>query len=69
MDVLMSEVNIVGIALSCNTFPSVIAEMAAGTYPQQGWVETIPFAGLIENGFERLHRQQGMKILVDVAAG
>jgi (R,R)-butanediol dehydrogenase/meso-butanediol dehydrogenase/diacetyl reductase len=66
MEVLMSEVNIVGIALSCNTFPSVIAEMAAGTYPQRGWVETIPFAGLIENGFERLHRQQGMKILVDV---
>jgi len=68
MDVLMSEVNIVGIALSCNTFPSVIAEMAAGTYPQAGWVETIPFAGLIENGFDRLHRQQGMKILVDVGA-
>ena len=68
MDVLMSEVNIVGIALSCNTFPSVIEEMAAGTYPQAGWVETIPFAGLIENGFERLHRQQGMKILVDVGA-
>jgi (R,R)-butanediol dehydrogenase / meso-butanediol dehydrogenase / diacetyl reductase len=68
MDVLMSEVNIVGIALSCNTFPSVIEEMSAGTYPQAGWVETIPFAGLIENGFERLHRQQGMKILVDVGA-
>jgi (R,R)-butanediol dehydrogenase / meso-butanediol dehydrogenase / diacetyl reductase len=68
MDMLLTEVNIVGVALSCNTFPSVIEEMAAGTYPQEGWVETIPFAGLIENGFERLHRQQGMKILVDVGA-
>jgi hypothetical protein len=57
-----------GIALSCNTFPSVIAEMASGTYPQQGWVETIPFAGIIRDGFERLHRQQGMKILVDVGS-
>ncbi len=39
----MSEVKISGIALSCNTFPSVIDEMAAGTYPLEGWVETIPF--------------------------
>jgi (R,R)-butanediol dehydrogenase/meso-butanediol dehydrogenase/diacetyl reductase len=67
MDMLMTEVHISGIALSNNTFPSVIREMAAGTYPMEGWVETIPFEGLIENGFERLRRQQGMKILVDVA--
>lgn len=67
MDMLMSEVRISGIALSCNTFPDAISEMAAGTYPVEGWVEKIPFAGLIEQGFERLHRQEGMKILVDVA--
>lgn len=66
MDMLMSEVQISGIALSCNTFPSVIAEMAAGTYPTAGWVETIPFEDLLSAGFERLHRQEGMKILVDV---
>jgi hypothetical protein len=47
----------------------VIAEMAAGAYPAQGWVETIPFDGLIRAGFERLHRQEGTKILVDIAAG
>jgi hypothetical protein len=41
--------------------------MASGAYPQQGWVETIPFDGLIDQGFERLHRQEGTKILVDVA--
>jgi (R,R)-butanediol dehydrogenase/meso-butanediol dehydrogenase/diacetyl reductase len=67
MEMLMSEVKISGIALSCNTFPSVIEEMAAGTYPLEGWVETIPFDNLLEDGFERLHRQEGMKILVDLA--
>lgn len=66
MDMLMTEVEISGIALSCNTFPRVIEEMAAGTYPLQGWVETIPFERLLSDGFERLHRQEGMKILVDV---
>jgi (R,R)-butanediol dehydrogenase/meso-butanediol dehydrogenase/diacetyl reductase len=67
MELLMSEVKISGIALSCNTFPSVIDEMAAGTYPLEGWVETIPFERIMSDGFERLHRQEGMKILVDVA--
>ncbi len=66
MEMLMSEVHVSGIALSCNNFPSVIAEMAAGSYPPEGWVETIPFEQLIHAGFERLHRQEGMKILVDV---
>jgi (R,R)-butanediol dehydrogenase/meso-butanediol dehydrogenase/diacetyl reductase len=67
MDMLMSEVQISGIALSNNTFPSVIAEMAAGAYPAEHWVESIPFQNLLSDGFERLHRQQGMKILVDIA--
>ena len=67
MDILMSEARITGVALSCNAFPSVIQEMAAGAYPCAGWVETIAFNSLIESGFERLHRQEGAKILVDVA--
>ena len=54
------------IALSCNTFPSVIDERAAGTYPLAGWVESIPFDNILRDGFERLHRQEGMKILVDI---
>lgn len=66
MEILMSEARITGVALSCNAFPSVIEEMAAGAYPAHGWVESIPFAGLISAGFERLHRQEGTKILVDV---
>ena len=68
MDILMSEARITGVALSCNAFPSVIKEMASGTYPSAGWVETIPFDGLIRDGFERLHRQEGTKILVDVGS-
>lgn len=66
MDILMSEVRITGVAQSCNAFPSVIEQMSAGTYPMEGWVETIPFDGLIRLGFERLHRQEGTKILVDI---
>jgi (R,R)-butanediol dehydrogenase/meso-butanediol dehydrogenase/diacetyl reductase len=67
MEILMSEARITGVALSCGAFPSVIAEMAAGAYPAEGWVETIPFPQLIRDGFERLHRQEGVKLLVDVA--
>jgi (R,R)-butanediol dehydrogenase / meso-butanediol dehydrogenase / diacetyl reductase len=68
MDILMSEAKITGVALSCNAFPSVIAEMAAGAYPAQGWVESIPFEGVVRDGFERLHRQEGTKILVEVGS-
>jgi len=65
-DVLMSEVRITGVAMFCNTFPHVIADMEAGAYPVEGWVETIPFERLLSDGFERMRRQEGMKILVDV---
>jgi (R,R)-butanediol dehydrogenase/meso-butanediol dehydrogenase/diacetyl reductase len=68
MEILMSEARITGVALSCGAFPSVIAEMAAGAYPPDGWVEKIRFAQLIRDGFERLHRREGVKLLVDVAA-
>jgi len=68
-DLLMPEVYLTGVALSVNAFPSVIAEMARGSYPLEGWVETIPFDGVIEQGIERLRRQEGMKIVVDVARG
>jgi (R,R)-butanediol dehydrogenase / meso-butanediol dehydrogenase / diacetyl reductase len=66
-DLLMPEVRLTGVALSVNAFPAVIAEMARGSYPLEGWVETIPFDGIIEQGIGRLRRQQGMKIVVDVA--
>ena len=42
-DLLLPEVKLTGVAMSVNAFPSVIAEMARGSYPLDGWVETIPF--------------------------
>jgi (R,R)-butanediol dehydrogenase / meso-butanediol dehydrogenase / diacetyl reductase len=65
-DLLMPEVRLTGVAMSVNAFPSVIDEVARGSYPLEGWVETIPFAHLIDRGLERLRRQQGMKILVQL---
>jgi len=67
LDFLMSEVRITGVAMFNNAFPLVIADMAAGAYPTQGWVETIPFDRLLSDGFERMRRQEGMKILVDLS--
>ena len=67
-DLLMPEVNITGVAMSVNAFPSVIDAMARGDYPLDDWVETIPFENLVEGGLERLRRQEGLKILVDVAS-
>jgi (R,R)-butanediol dehydrogenase / meso-butanediol dehydrogenase / diacetyl reductase len=65
-DLLMPEIRLTGVAMSVNAFPSVIEEVARGSYPLDGWVETIPFAQLIGNGLERLRSQQGMKILVQM---
>jgi hypothetical protein len=44
----------------------VIEQTASGAYPTEGWVETVAFDKLLSDGFERLHRQEGTKILVDV---
>jgi (R,R)-butanediol dehydrogenase/meso-butanediol dehydrogenase/diacetyl reductase len=68
MQILMAEARITGVALSCNAFPSVIEQMDSGAYPTEGWVETVAFDKLISDGFERLHRQEGTKILVDVGS-
>jgi len=65
-DLLMPEVRITGVAMYCNDFPDVIASMARGTFPMTGWVSTIPLERLLEDGFERLQRQEALKILVDV---
>jgi (R,R)-butanediol dehydrogenase / meso-butanediol dehydrogenase / diacetyl reductase len=65
-DLLMPEIRLTGVAMSVNAFPSVIEEVARGSYPLNGWVETIPFGQLIRGGLERLRSQQGMKILVQI---
>ena len=67
-DLLMPEVNMTGVAMSVHAFPSVIDAMARGDYPTDEWVETMPFENLLQ-GLERLHRQEGLKILVDVRSG
>ena len=67
-DLLMPEVRLTGVALSCNDFPAVIEAMATGTFPTEGWVSTIPLERIISDGFERLHRQEALKLLADVSA-
>jgi len=67
-DLLMPEVNVTGVAMSVNAFPSVIEAMSKGTYPLEEWVETIPFDAVLTGGLERLRRQEGLKILVDVGS-
>jgi (R,R)-butanediol dehydrogenase/meso-butanediol dehydrogenase/diacetyl reductase len=67
-DLLMPEVNLTGVAMSVDAFPSVIEAMARGCYPLDEWVETIPFESLMERGLARLRRQEGLKILVDVGS-
>jgi (R,R)-butanediol dehydrogenase/meso-butanediol dehydrogenase/diacetyl reductase len=67
-EMLMPEVYVSGVAMSAHAFPSVIEQMAHGSYPLDGWVETIPFDDLLEKGLERLRRQEGLKILVEVGA-
>jgi (R,R)-butanediol dehydrogenase/meso-butanediol dehydrogenase/diacetyl reductase len=65
-DLLMPEVHLTGVAMSAHAFPRVIEEMALGAYPLDGWVETIAFEDVIDLGLERLRRQEGLKILVEV---
>ncbi len=65
-DLLMPEVYLTGVAMSAHAFPSVIEEAARGAYPLEGWVETIPFDGVLTRGIERLRRQEGLKILVEI---
>ena len=50
-------------------FHDTIAGMERGDYPHEGWVETIRFDDLLTEGFEPLHRQEKLKVLVDVGAG
>ena len=54
------------LALRFTVLESVIDEMARGTYPLDGWVETIPLEGVVDLGIERLRRQEALKILVEV---
>ncbi len=48
-------------------FDEVITLMAQGHYPPAGWTETIAFDDLIEEGFAPLHRQEKVKVVVDMS--
>jgi (R,R)-butanediol dehydrogenase/meso-butanediol dehydrogenase/diacetyl reductase len=45
----------------------VIRLMAEGFFPAGGWVEHIAFDDIVPTGFEPLHRQEQVKVLIDVA--
>jgi (R,R)-butanediol dehydrogenase/meso-butanediol dehydrogenase/diacetyl reductase len=64
---LAAERTIVGSMGYRDDFPAVLAAQAAGAFPTDGWVETIPFDNLIDDGLNRLHRGEAVKILVEVA--
>lgn len=49
-------------------FPSTIEAMARGDYPLQGWISKIALHGIVSDGIEPLHRQEKMKVLVDLSA-
>ena len=49
---------------SCDEFPEVIELMAKGAYSLDSWVSTIPLTDLLE-GFDRLHRGECIKLVVD----
>ena len=48
-------------------FQATIESMAAGAYPIDGWVQTLPFEELIDDGFEVLRSGKAMKLLVELA--
>jgi (R,R)-butanediol dehydrogenase/meso-butanediol dehydrogenase/diacetyl reductase len=50
-------------------FDAVIAKMAAGAYPTEGWVDRVPLEQIVEKGFLALRDQLAMKVLVDVGRG
>jgi (R,R)-butanediol dehydrogenase / meso-butanediol dehydrogenase / diacetyl reductase len=68
LTLLGTEMNITGSNTYCNDFPEVIALMARGAYPLEGWVSTVPFDHFIDQGIVPLQSQQAMKIMVDVGA-
>ena len=61
----MTEVDLRASTAYRGDFPLVIAAMAAGAYPTDGWITTIGLDDVISRGFEVLRGGNAMKILVD----
>jgi (R,R)-butanediol dehydrogenase/meso-butanediol dehydrogenase/diacetyl reductase len=65
-EIMMREIEIVSSFSTCGEFGEVLAQMQAGRYPLEGWVERVPFEDQLA-AYERLHRGTAMKVLIDVA--
>ncbi len=65
-DILFRETQITASMCYCNDYPKVLAHMANGAYPLDGWVQHIALDDLVEHGIKVLRDQRAMKILVDV---
>jgi (R,R)-butanediol dehydrogenase / meso-butanediol dehydrogenase / diacetyl reductase len=63
---LFNEVTFRASAVYTDEFPATIEAMAAGAYPTDGWVSTIRFENIIEQGFEVLRAGKAVKILVEI---
>lgn len=66
MALLTSEVVLTGNGLYHDEFPEVIQAMADGCYSTDGWVSTIDFGRVVEDGLIPLHAQKATKLLVQV---
>jgi (R,R)-butanediol dehydrogenase/meso-butanediol dehydrogenase/diacetyl reductase len=53
-------------ASSGQDWPLTIAAMARGDYPLGSWIEKISLERIVDQGIEPLHRQEKVKVLVDV---
>jgi (R,R)-butanediol dehydrogenase / meso-butanediol dehydrogenase / diacetyl reductase len=66
---LLKETSIVGSrAYVAGDFAAVLGAMAGGGYPLDGWVTTIGFDDVVEEGIAALRARRATKVLVDVAA-
>jgi (R,R)-butanediol dehydrogenase / meso-butanediol dehydrogenase / diacetyl reductase len=62
-----TEITITGsLAFTSEDFRAVIALMAEGAYPTEGWVDHVAFAELIDEGFGALLAGRRTKVLVDL---
>jgi (R,R)-butanediol dehydrogenase/meso-butanediol dehydrogenase/diacetyl reductase len=66
---MINEVEVRGsMGYEVGVYERVIELMDAGHYPTSGWVEHIPWSGVVEEGFGPLRRGERMKVMVDVGA-
>jgi (R,R)-butanediol dehydrogenase/meso-butanediol dehydrogenase/diacetyl reductase len=64
-DAMMREIEIVSSFSYAGEFDAVIGHMAAGRYPTEGWIEHVPFDDHL-GAYDRLHRGEAIKLLVDL---